>query len=159
MSTKCVICNFPGYEELLSLSCARFNNSFLYNPIRIVCCKRCGHIYNLLTTVDEENLIDYYKYEYSKINMSSPNKTGDIPGSINRNSLRRYSLLYDFIKSYLKSSDSILDIGCATGGFLKFLKQKGITKLYGVDFPDDYVNVALKDTDLIIKQGYAENVL
>jgi len=155
---NCIICNSSKYEKLLILPTAIFDNSLLYSTIKIICCERCGHIYNLLTNKEKEKLIDYYKYEYAKVNMSSPNKTGDIPGSTNKNSLHRYSLLYNFIKPYLKQSDSILDIGCATGGFLKYLKQKGNTKLYGIDFSNDYLNVASQNKDLIIKNGFVENI-
>ena len=155
---KCPICENTSHKQLLSLNCGNFYNSTLYNPVIIVSCLSCGHIYNLLTKHDEKGLINYYENEYSINNLSSPNKQGDIPGSSNTNSLGRYFKLFDFIKSYIGFESNILDIGCATGGFLKFLRGECYKNLYGVEPTSHYVDEAKKNKELIIKKGFAEKV-
>jgi SAM-dependent methyltransferase len=40
---------------------------------------------------------------------------------------------------HLVQNSSVLDVGCAVGGFLDFLKQKGVSGLYGVDMTETYV--------------------
>jgi len=156
---KCPICEQSNYKELLLLDCGNLDNSYLYNPLRVVNCEKCGHIYNLLTKNDKTGLMKYYEEEYSIANLQSPNKTGDVPGSLNENSISRYKLLYDFIKKYANEDKKILDIGCATGGFLQFLKKKDYKQLYGIDFSNRYIKAAIKNDDkIVIKNGTAENI-
>ncbi len=41
-----------------------------------------------------------------------------------------------------KSSDSILDVGCGTGSGLRFLSQKGVKKLTGIDLSPEMIKRA-----------------
>jgi len=72
--------------------------------------------------------------------------------------MNRYEKLFKSVSSYIKKSDKVLDIGCAIGGFLKYLKDNGFTYLYGVDVSDEYTKVARLREGIIIKDGFAENV-
>lgn len=158
LSMLCPICNYDKIEQLLNLNCGNLDKSFLYDPVSVVNCHKCGHVYNELSNNDKENIIRYYEEEYSLNNICSPNTKGDLPGSSNENSLARYSLLFDFIKDYLNINHRILDIGCATGGFLHYLNIRGYTKLHGIDFSRPYIEMAKQDEKLDIKEGLAENI-
>jgi len=154
----CLICHNKKTEELLNLTCGNLDGSFLYDPVSVISCSNCGHIYNKYNQKNKENIINYYEEEYSLNNIDSPNTEGDLPGSLNENSLARYSLLFDFIQDYIHLNHKILDIGRATGGFLHYLNMHGYTKLYGIDFSRPYVKIAKQDKNLNIKEGTAENI-
>lgn len=155
---NCVICKSDRSEILLTLGCGNLDGTSLYNPIIVVCCRQCGHVYNELTERDRKEMINYYIKEYSMSNLSSPNTKGDLPGSSNDNSTVRYTNLFDFIKYHITIDSNILDIGCATGGFLNHLDHKGYSKLHGIDIADPYVEVASKNKRLEIKKGSAEKI-
>lgn len=155
---QCPICNSTKQGELLSLTCGNMDKSFLYDPAIILCCSECGHIFNNVSFKDERNIFKYYNNEYSPINLHTPNKNGDTPGSSGRNSLIRYSFLYGFMKTYAKPTDKILDIGCASGGFLHYLHTNGYENLYGIDLSDIYIQEAKKKEYLNIKKGTAESI-
>jgi 2-polyprenyl-3-methyl-5-hydroxy-6-metoxy-1,4-benzoquinol methylase len=155
---KCPLCNSKKQEQLLSLQCDNLDRSFLYNPIIILGCNQCGHVFNKLNKHNNKNLIKYYGTEYSLSNITSPNMEGDIPGSSNKNSLARYSLLFDFIKDSLHPDYKILDVGCAMGGFLHYLENQGYHNLYGIDFSNPFVEKSVKSDQLNIKLGSAESI-
>lgn len=155
---ECPICKNKQYEQLLSLSCGKLDESSLYEKVVVVVCEECGHVFNLLSEEDKIGIVKYYKAEGSLDNLHSPNTEGDLPGSSNENSINRYSLLFDFIKPYLNKDNKILDIGCAMGGFLRFLKEKNYNQLYGIDFSSVYANEAQKNKGLEIKRGTAEEI-
>lgn len=152
----CVICDNRCYDVLLNLKCGGFDNSPLYETITIVSCRECGHVYNLLNKKDIEGLDEYYKDEYSKCNIDSPNKNGDIPGNNGTDSLRRYSDLYEILKDDIHLSTRILDVGCAMGGFLESIKTD-CSERYGIELSDRFIEVAKKKNDRIYK-GSAENI-
>ena len=145
----CPICD--SYTEYFKfLNCEGFDNSYLYKDIYIQKCRGCGHIYNELTDTELKDLDRYYKYEYTPSNLSSKDVGGDRPGSYNRFSIKRYKELYKFILPYIEKDSRILDIGCAMGGFIKFLKTKWDYKnLYGIDPVEEYVKEA-NDKNIIV---------
>ena len=155
---KCVICNKDNSEILLRLSCGNLDGSTLYDPVTVAHCKQCGHVFNELDSSDQKGLLHYYVNEYSMNNLHSPNTKGDLPGSSNENSSIRYSNLFDFIKYCIEVDSQILDVGCATGGFLNSLDHRGYSGLYGIDISDPYLRVAKNNKRLKINQGSAEDI-
>lgn len=139
---NCPICDCSYYEPIKLIECESFDDSYLYKDIYIDKCNQCGHIYNELTTELRQNLVKYYKYEYAPSNLSSTDETGDMPGSSNPSNIKRYEQLFAFIYLYIKKDSRILDVGCATGGFLNFLDKRGYKNLYGIDPIEDYVKKA-----------------
>lgn len=155
---KCPICSSTDKDLLLSLNCGNLDGSSLYEVVNVVSCTGCGHVSNLLTEDETTGVMRYYSEEYSQNNIFSPNKTGDIPGSTNANSINRYNTLFNNISGFLKEDSMVLDIGCAAGGFLNYLKDKGCKNLYGLEFSKTYVKKAEKIDGLIIKEGVAEDI-
>lgn len=154
----CPICENNNKDILLSIDCGNIDRSSLYKIVTIASCKKCGHIFNLINERDMQGIMRYYQEEYSNNNINSPNKNGDIPGSVNESSIKRYKVLYKIISCFLKKDFRILDIGCATGGFLKYLKFNGYHNLYGVEFSSVYVDIAKETEGIIIKKGTAEDI-
>jgi len=150
---KCPICGSQESERKLILNCGNLDNSKLYQYVKILKCKVCGHIYNELTQNEMENLIKYYKEEYSTKNLAS--SSGDRPGSQNFFSLKRYENLFDIVSPHINKNSRILDVGCAMGGFLDFLSKKGFKNLFGIDMIDNYVDYANRKN---IKLGSAYSI-
>jgi SAM-dependent methyltransferase len=155
---KCPLCSSSLSITLLDISCGGFDQSTLYRQLKVVACNNCGHIYNLIDENQIQGIINYYNTEYSHSNLQSPNKQGDMPGSNNSNSTIRYINLFDTISNYVKPDDFVLDIGCATGGFLKHLHSKTYRNLYGIDFSEPYIEESSKFSGIHFKKGSAESI-
>jgi 2-polyprenyl-3-methyl-5-hydroxy-6-metoxy-1,4-benzoquinol methylase len=150
---KCPICNSNKTNRLLNLNCNNFDESVIYKDIRINVCNSCGHIYNELTIGEIYWLGRYYIEEYAPLNLDSVDKCGMRPGSNSLFSLTRYAEMYDLLSTYINKDSRILDVGCALGGFLKFLKDKGIKNVYGIDVIEEYVELA-DDKNITIGSVY-----
>jgi SAM-dependent methyltransferase len=138
----CPICNGLSTEMLLSLDCGNLDGSKLYPTVRLIACTSCGHVYNDLLPDEISGLDEYYNNEYAPANLNSIVKEGDLPGSTSKYTHDRYDQLYQMLSPHMQSGDSVLDVGCAVGGFLDFLKEKRFTNLYGVDMTEAYVERA-----------------
>ena len=155
---KCPICKKDRSEQLLKLACGNLDGSTLYDPVVIMCCRECGHVFNELTQADQSGMIDYYTKEYSMNNLHSPNTKGDLPGSSSENSCVRYSNLFDVVKYHIDINSNVLDVGCATGGFLNHLDHRGYANLCGIDISEPYLEVAKSNKKLDIRVGSAESI-
>lgn len=153
---QCPVCDDPFGETVFNEDAGGFDNSPLYVRVQIVKCDRCGHLFNMLTDEEIENLDDYYNNEYSKINAVSINTEGDMPGSNNFHTLQRYVKLYDFIKPYFQPDQAILDVGCNTGGFLNYIDKHNNYILYGTDITVDYISKL--NPNIIARPGRAEEL-
>lgn len=142
----CPICNSDKTATTLDLECGNLDNSPLYPTVKINVCNQCGHIYNLLTPTEIEGLTRYYNDEYALLNRSATDKT--------RLSKKRYTDLYSLIASVEPSvALNVLDVGCATGGFMQYLHKQGFKHLYGIEIIEDYVKQHCK-----VEQGSAESI-
>ena len=142
--------------NMLDLNCGNFDGSMLYQMVKVNACEQCGHVYNRLLPDEIVGLKKYYDKEYAPTNLASTDKTGDRPGSNDKNTLGRYDQIYDLLSKYVNSDVRVLDIGCAMGGFLDYLHAKGIKSLSGIDPTQKYVDYARQKRNYTIKQGCAE---
>lgn len=146
-SINCPLCGQANLQNLLNLSTANFDQSSLYDEIRICACLGCGHIFNDLSEADLEGLAGYYREEKALSNTNSPEKIGDIPGSNNPETIKRYQRIFDFIKPYLTTESTILDLGFSKGGFVNFLAAQGYSSGLSIDVVDRFLGQA-KDLNL-----------
>jgi SAM-dependent methyltransferase len=154
----CPICSSVGFDTILELDCGGFDGSMLYRTVQIDTCKDCGHVFNRLNSREVAGLGEYYNQEYASLNLASLDREGDRPGSININSTRRYTQLYEFMQPFVKKEYFILDVGCAMGGYLEFLYWQGFKKLFGIDMTMQFVDYANKSKKYIVKFGNAEAI-
>lgn len=145
---KCPICGCMESKKLMKINCGNLDGSALYRYAKIVICKVCEHTYNNLTQSDLAGLMFYYDEEYSIKNLKSGD-VGDRPGSSNKLSLKRYEKVFEMIAPYLDERSKILDVGCATGGFLEYLEDKGYDNIYGIERIKRYVKKANKKNILL----------
>lgn len=150
---KCPVCESIKSRKVINLHCGNFDNSNLYEKVRIRQCKDCGHVYNELTDEEKSNLIKYYDNEYAKINLSNKKDNLDMY------SQEHYQKIYDMLELDTKNKEiKILDVGGNTGGFLRFLKAKGFKNIYGVDWSIEYLNIAKKEFEFFCKLGSCEHL-
>lgn len=157
VENKCPLCESKESVRLLHLKIKNFDNSKLYEDLRIKRCSYCGHIYNELTLNEFKNLMEYYENEYSLTNIHAPDKSGDRPGSKNRLTLIRYNLVFPVIKRHVNIEARILDVGCAMGGFLDYLKENGFDQIYGIDPVVAYIEKASTKVNAV-RVGSAESI-
>lgn len=155
---NCPICSASNSENILELDCGNLDNSILYRNLIIKSCKNCGHIYNELTNKDIQNLMEYYNNEYAPTNIGGSNLGGDRPGSSNDFTLKRHSQLFDLFQNNISKDSKILDIGCAMGGMLSYLKKQDYNYLYGIDVTKKYIDIAKKNKEFDIQFGSADDI-
>jgi 2-polyprenyl-3-methyl-5-hydroxy-6-metoxy-1,4-benzoquinol methylase len=155
---KCPLCECGKGQNILKLKSAVFDNSTLYEEIRVYSCDHCGHVYNALTKEEIEGLFKYYTMEYAPANISGSSDLKDLPGSNGLLSQERYSHLFELLSKYITKESTILDIGCAEGGFLRFLQSRGYQKLWGIDLSDIYVEKAGKYRGLTVRKGSSDDI-
>ena len=155
---KCPICYSENSQKLLDLNCGNFDNSSLYQFAKINSCRNCGHIFNELTNREIQDLNVYYNYEYAEANLASDDNMGDRPGSDNINTTGRYDQLFTLIKQHIGVNSNILDVGCASGGFLDYLSKYDYENLAGVEPTYKYYKKAQKKQKYNIKMGFAEKI-
>jgi SAM-dependent methyltransferase len=156
--TICPICKSDKAIGLVDLDCGNLDCSTLYRFAKINSCEKCGHVYNRLSLDEIAGLKKYYNEEYAPTNINSTDEIGDKPGSNNQNTLRRYDQLYNLISEHASNDSRVLDIGCATGGFLNYLRSQGFKNLSGIDPTEKYIDYAKKINGYNIKLGSAESI-
>jgi 2-polyprenyl-3-methyl-5-hydroxy-6-metoxy-1,4-benzoquinol methylase len=134
--SSCVICGSNQFNPYLSCK-----DSFLSGEIfNIQQCKECGFLF----TNPRPLSADLGKYYQSSEYISHSNAKRGIFNQVYQ-LIRRYTLSKKFhlIKKYAKGNH-ILDVGCATGEFLNYMKSKGWNTT-GVE-PDEQVRQIAKET-------------
>jgi SAM-dependent methyltransferase len=88
----------------------------------------------------KEQLLSFYNFHLKKF--------GDRPEALRwtpQGQLRRYHMLADIAPPSDLNNSSVLDYGCGTGDFYRFLKRRGINVKYtGVDINENFIELAKK---------------
>lgn len=157
--SRCPVCGTSNSSLIIKISSPELLNKLLLNDILINECLECHHIYNELKAEDYSNILKYYEESYSLANLGNDNSTTDKPGSFNEFSIKRYELTAEFLLHSCPKEVNILDIGCAEGGFLKFLSNSGFYNLSGIDTSTSYLTAAKKLAPQInFEIGVAESI-
>jgi SAM-dependent methyltransferase len=86
----------------------------------------------------KDKLLSFYNFHLQKF--------GDRPEALRwtpQGQLRRYHMLADIAPAEQLNGSSVLDYGCGTGDFYRFLKRRGITVRYtGVDINKNFIDLA-----------------
>lgn len=154
----CPICSSADCDTIIRINCGNLDESTLYPTVNIKHCQLCGHFFNELTTEELAGLDRYYNDEYAPANLGVTDKTGDRPGSAGTLTTQRYDQLYDSLSPHINIKQNILDVGCALGGFLDYIGNKGFSELAGVDMTQTYVEQARLKNRYRIEIGNAESL-
>ncbi len=86
----------------------------------------------------KERLLSFYNFHLKKF--------GDRPEALRwtpQGQLKRYHMLADIAPSADLINSTVLDYGCGTGDFYRFLKRRGISVRYtGVDINENFISLA-----------------
>jgi ubiquinone/menaquinone biosynthesis C-methylase UbiE len=86
----------------------------------------------------KDKLLSFYNYHLKKF--------GDRPEALRwtpQGQLRRYHMLSDIVSAEELNNSTVLDYGCGTGDFYRFLKRRDINVTYtGVDINENFINLA-----------------
>ncbi len=86
----------------------------------------------------KDQLLSFYNFHLKKF--------GDRPEALRwtpQGQLKRYHMLADIAPARDLNNATVLDYGCGTGDFYKFLKRRGIhVKYTGVDINENFINLA-----------------
>ncbi|NCQ97448.1 MAG: class I SAM-dependent methyltransferase [Microcystis wesenbergii Mw_QC_S_20081001_S30D] len=125
---KCPICQEENGEILHTQKFVLPEGHPLSNGYDILCCDRCGFVY-ADTTVSQKD----YDIFYAKLSKYEDKKTATGGGESPYDAARLQKTA-ECIAGFLPDkSVRILDIGCANGGLLGYLKKLGYNNLCGLD--------------------------
>jgi SAM-dependent methyltransferase len=86
----------------------------------------------------KEQLLSFYNFHLKKF--------GDRPEALRwtpQGQLKRYHTLTDIAPAAELNNSTVLDYGCGTGDYYRFLKRRGIDVKYtGVDINENFINLA-----------------
>ncbi len=86
----------------------------------------------------KEQLLSFYNFHLKKF--------GDRPEALRwtpQGQLKRYHMLADIAPAADLNNSTVLDYGCGTGDFYRFLKRRGISVRYtGVDINENFISLA-----------------
>jgi len=101
---------------------------------------RRGITEEIVDPYSKEQLLSFYNFHLQKF--------GDRPEALRwtpQGQLRRYQTLMDIAPASLLNNSTVLDYGCGTGDFYKFLKRRSINVKYtGVDINENFIDLAKK---------------
>ncbi|MBX9929278.1 MAG: class I SAM-dependent methyltransferase [Gemmatimonadaceae bacterium] len=121
----CPTCDHDARTLLYPQRFVAFASDALLDGYDVVACERCGMVY--ADGIPEQQAFDAYyaamsKYEYA-----------DRDGRESPYDLARFAAMADAVRPSLRESDTVVDIGCATGGLLEAFRTRGIANVHGVD--------------------------
>lgn len=154
----CPVCSSADSETLVRIDCGNLDKSTLYPVARVRRCLPCGHFFNELTTEELAGLDRYYNDEYAPANLGITDRTGDRPGSSGTLTTQRFDQLYNALSPHINIEQRILDVGCALGGFLDYIGDRGFLRLSGVDMTRTYVDQARLKGRYQIEIGNADSL-
>jgi len=124
---SCPICGDTEIEALHHINFTLPDHSPLPGEYDIVACEACGFVY--ADTPAKQPEYDRYYYEHSKYGDPTV-ATGGSQDDFDRARIEEQA---DRIAAEVSKDERILDIGCASGGLLLALRDRGYRFLEGVD--------------------------
>ena len=143
----CPLCDSRKYSKLKSLEIPSFDKSLLYKSIELVSCNECGHVYNMLTNTEFNNILKFYKTEHDELD------TGNMQNNVIK---KRNDDCFKVLIKHCNHSSKILDLGCGEGHFLEYLYEKEYKNLSGFDLADSFRDKSGSRYE--INLGNAENL-
>lgn len=134
LKRKCPVCGADEGEWLykipLNISAEMRKKINYPQSYDVVCCNNCGMLF-ADSSLSKEDVDEYYIHCNMYDNASNVKKDTYLEGC---------ELYYSAILPYITMESEIIDVGCGNGNFLKFLKDKGYSNLYGLDPSESSIN-------------------
>ncbi len=116
----CPVCGSTGPRKAIHRQ--RFEGGVLGEGYDVVICRSCGA--GFADGILPQSELDRYYAERSKYAVAGAESPFD---------LRRFELIAEQLASRVSPEARLLDVGCATGGFLATLKARGFKAVMGAD--------------------------
>jgi ubiquinone/menaquinone biosynthesis C-methylase UbiE len=145
---NCPICHFESKSNLLEFEVYDFDDIILERNINIVSCNNCGMIYND-NYINDDDLDTYYKNDavYDSVE-------GVGAGGLTSWDMDRYLGYLELLESIpIQKKLSLVDVGCAKGGFLVFLKERGFSSVSGVEINPRCAQFILSNYSINVEIG------
>lgn len=120
---KCPLCGFNKGIFINTIRTKLPTYVSLASKYDVVACCKCG-----FTFADTKSTQSDFNDYYSNCNIYSGNAGVKVDLTETLNEIR-----YTLISKYIAKDKRIVDIGCGSGDLLLYLKQRGYSKLYGID--------------------------
>jgi len=144
---KCDFCSRDNIKELVECDIQKADADIPVKRMKISKCKNCGLVYVAdMPDLDREEMKKLYSEDY--FNTDYMKFYNDVTA---KQTNETFKWRLDIIKDY-KSGGRLLDIGCASGGFLKYAALKG-WEVYGVEFSEETSETARVKKNLDVKTG------
>lgn len=146
----CCICNNKKFNSL-----SKKDRYGLYTPI--VVCRICGLI-QTNPRMNQDSYYDFYKYEYRKLYTNIAKPSDFFFFDLYKKGKEIYSYLIK--NNLLKKSPAnsyVLEIGCSSGGILKFFKDNGFN-IKGIDVDEEYIQFGKNNYNLDLEVGILKDI-
>jgi 2-polyprenyl-3-methyl-5-hydroxy-6-metoxy-1,4-benzoquinol methylase len=144
---KCPICGVVLADVLYTQRFSLPNKMMLPTIYDVVACSKCDFVYADTSALQKDYDLFYTemsKYEEPEIASGGGNTPWDRV---------RLTRVANDLASYIDKSAAILDIGCANGGLLSILKERGFNNLTGLDQSTVCVSYIKKAHGIRVVQG------
>lgn len=133
MNRKCPVCDSSEYKSIYEIKMILPEEYHLPNGYDVVTCESCG--FCLADT--SASLADYNHY-YGECNVYSGTPVGEEEWN------ELHFTAGNMINDKLGKDEPIMDMGFGKGNFLRYLKKKGYSNIFGIDPSPDSVNSVKK---------------
>lgn len=123
LNRTCPICGFRSGETLRKIEMIKLNHIPIDTEYDVVKCENCGFCYADVSS--KQNQYNLY-YQNANIYSASARLKENIISQICK-------VRYEVFEKYVEKNARILDIGCGDGAFLRYLKERGYSNIYGID--------------------------
>jgi len=149
----CPVCGDHAAVVLDEFSFKDFDGPTLGLVSRLLACGTCGMVYNDTSLSEAQSEAWYAQQSLYAAEM------GVGSGGLGTWDRERYAGVLDLIEAYLPGPDAaIFDVGCAKGGFLRYLKERGYRRIHGVDLSPDCVRALREDHGVAAEVGSARRL-
>jgi SAM-dependent methyltransferase len=122
---NCPVCLGQDKTMVFRQEFSSFSEGSLMNGYDLTVCRSCGA--GFADNIPAQTVFDSYYAAMSKYERS------EMGGQLSEGSAKFYAEIADAIVPYVTNTESITDIGCATGGLLAEFKRRGFDNLQGMD--------------------------
>ena len=143
----CPVCKYSFGEVLIHVKFFLYENHPLPSEYDVVACEHCNFVF-ADTPASQKDYNEYYAL------FSSYGHNASTGGEEKTWDKLRLSTVADYLKKFFPAKNtSFLDIGCAGGGLLRQLKDRGYTNLCGIDPSETCVKNTITNYEIPAYQG------
>ena len=137
---ECVICGSNDAIVLCSMEFCRLSNTIVGDDYDVVSCNTCGFVFSDVL-YSQPKLDQFYADSYSYVNDGVVSS-----GGLSQRDIRRYEKTMCTLQSVCGKDSKIIDIGCAKGGLIRYLRDNGFIDVSGMELSSQNVKaLALQD--------------